>query len=130
MIKVMLLLGISVAAVAEVPSPINKEDKEPLNSEKILLDVGTTAVSDPQIGLQPYAENGNLQGYKCTRIRKGSVYQKAGLRQGDIIHTINHKVMVDSKTAKRLVRGLKRAPYSEVLITRDGESKKLIIKNK
>jgi len=58
------------------------------------------------IGLTPYKKDGSLRGFKVRYIRRGSDFEKLGLRRGDIITAINGEQIVDLSVPMELMRNL------------------------
>jgi len=58
------------------------------------------------IGLVPYKKDGALRGFKVRYIRKGSDFDKLGLRRGDIITGINGEQIIDLSVPMDLMRNL------------------------
>ena len=69
---------------------------------------------------EPNLEGGELNGFKLTRIRDDSIYQKAGIQDGDIIKEINGVSLTDTAQAIRLLNALRSEPEIEIRITRNG----------
>jgi len=59
-----------------------------------------------QIGLTPYKTDGSLHGFKVRFIRKGSDFEKLGLKRGDVITGINGEQIVDLSVPMELMHNL------------------------
>ena len=70
---------------------------------------------------EPYMEGGELRGFKLTRIKEDSIYQKAGLQNDDIIKEINGVSLVDTAQAIKLLNSLRGESDIEIKITRSGK---------
>jgi hypothetical protein len=67
----------------------------------------------------------NPSGFKMVSLEKGSVYEKLGLKQGDVIKTINGKPVNSPKDAMELTNLLKSADKVEIELVRDGSTQKM-----
>jgi len=68
----------------------------------------------------PNMVNGELKGFTLTRIREGSIYQKAGLQNDDIVEEINGVPLTDAAQAIRLLQSLRNENEVDVRIRRGG----------
>lgn len=84
----------------------------PNNMTKILQDAKA----------EPNMVNGELKGFRLTRIREDSVYEKAGFQNNDIVEEINGIPLRDAAGAIRLLNQLKNSKDIEVRIGRSGTS--------
>lgn len=71
---------------------------------------------------EPNIVNGELKGFRLTRIRENSVYEKAGFQNNDIVEEINGLPLRDAAGAIRLLQQLKKAKEIEVRLNRGGSS--------
>ena len=71
---------------------------------------------------EPHYEGGELSGFQVNRIRQDSIYEKAGLRNGDIVKEINGIPLSDAAQAIRLLQSLRGESQIEVRVVRGGES--------
>jgi len=58
------------------------------------------------IGIVPYREGNALRGFKVRFVRRGSDFEKLGLRRGDIITGINGEPLTDYATPMRLLKNV------------------------
>jgi general secretion pathway protein C len=68
----------------------------------------------------PHFENGQPAGYKLIQIVKGSVYEKLGLQNGDILCGVNGENINDPSRAFELLNQLKTASSLELCVKRGG----------
>jgi type II secretion system protein C len=68
----------------------------------------------------PYYINGQLRGFRLWDIDANSVYELAGLKNGDIVMAINGSDIVDVGGAIRMLQRLKDESDASVTIVRDG----------
>lgn len=80
-----------------------------------------------QATAEPYLENGNIAGFKMSQIDENSIYQKAGLRDGDIVTGINGTELNSVAGSITLLKSLKTADNLEVEIRREGVPMKFTI---
>ena len=64
-------------------------------------------------------------GFKLSSMEKGSVYEKLGLKQGDIIKSYNGKPVNSVQESMEMYNQLKTANQAELEIVRDGKIQKL-----
>ena len=62
-----------------------------------------------------------LNGFRLTRIKPESIYEKSGFMNGDIITEINGVSLVDTGQAIRLLQSLRGAEEIEVILLRNGQ---------
>ena len=80
-----------------------------------------------QATAEPYMENGSIAGFKMSQIDEGSIYQKAGLKDGDVVTGINGSELNSVAGSITLLKSLKGADSMEVEIKRDGTPMKFTI---
>ena len=80
-----------------------------------------------QATAEPYMENGAIAGFKMSQIDDGSIYQKAGLKDGDVVTGINGSELNSVAGSITLLKSLKGADNMEVEIKRDGVPMKFTI---
>jgi type II secretory pathway component PulC len=70
----------------------------------------------------PHVVEGSLDGYRCTEISPGSYYERAGLRNGDVIRKIDGEALTDPLLALEKLGRLSSAKHGKVAlrIERDG----------
>ena len=61
---------------------------------------------------------GELKGFRLTRIREGSVYEKAGFQNNDVVEEINGIPLRNAAGAIRLLQQLKSSKEIEVRVIR------------
>ena len=72
----------------------------------------------------------DISGFKLIDIQPGSLYEKLGLKQGDVIKSCNGKPVVTVEDAMALYNKLKTANKVDLEFIRDGQVKKLQYKIK
>ncbi len=71
---------------------------------------------------EPYLVNGELSGFRLTRIREDSIYQKSGFLEGDLVKEINGLPLTDTAQAIKLLNSLKDEREIEVRLERDSKN--------
>ena len=103
----------------ETPSvvTINRENIEKYikNMDKIWKDISITDMK----------RNGKLLGFKVRYIRKGSFFEKIGLKRGDLIVEINGEKIVDYSLPMKKLREFNTLDGLTLTIIRNGERKEL-----
>jgi len=80
-----------------------------------------------QATAEPYLENGQIAGFKMSQIDEGSIYEKAGVRNGDIITGINGQELNSVAGSIALMRSLKGADHLDIDVKRDGIVQKITV---
>jgi general secretion pathway protein C len=70
----------------------------------------------------PNMVDGELRGFRLTRIRSGSIYEKSGFQNDDIVEEINGVSLNDTSQAIRLLQSLRNESSIEIRINRNGSS--------
>ena len=76
----------------------------------------------------PYFEGNELQGYRMTKLKEGSIYQKMGLQANDIVREINGFVLDDASQVLNYLRSLQKEKDFEVEILRSGKLQVIRVK--
>jgi len=79
---------------------------------------------------EPNVVDGEVKGFRLTRVRENSVYLKAGIQNGDIIEEINGVPLKDAANAIRLLQQLRSADDIDVRVKSGESSKTMNIKIK
>ena len=69
---------------------------------------------------EPYFEGGELSGFRLTRIKSGSIYQKSGFLNNDIIREVNGTQLVDTAQTINLLNSLREESEIDITIMRSG----------
>ncbi len=77
------------------------------------------------IGLYEVKENDRLAGFKVRFVRRGSPFEKLGLRRGDIIKAINGEPIVDYATPMRMLRSADTIDDLSLTVERNHEEQEL-----
>jgi general secretion pathway protein C len=75
----------------------------------------------------PHMENGAIVGFKLLQIDEGSIYSKAGLKDDDVITSINGTDLTSAAGAVSLLRSLKGANKLDVEMLRGGGKESISI---
>lgn len=70
----------------------------------------------------PYLENGQIKGFVLTRIRPDSVYEKMGLKDGDVVEAINGIELNDAARAIQTLNAMKNESNIELIVKRNDQS--------
>jgi len=70
----------------------------------------------------PNFENGQPNGYKLFQVVPGSIYDKLGLKNGDLLLGINGQPMSDPAKAFEMLSELKNQSHVELSVKRDGKA--------
>jgi general secretion pathway protein C len=77
------------------------------------------------IGLYEVKHEGKLEGFKVRFVRKGSPFEKLGLRRGDIIKSINGEPIVDYATPMRMLKSADAIDDLSLMVERNHEEQEL-----
>lgn len=100
---------------------VNRELKDELvnnNLSKILM----------QAAAVPHVKEGRLVGFQLLEIDSGSIYEVAGLQNGDVITHINQQPINDAGRAIKALSSLKTAASASFNYLRQDQSHELVIK--
>ena len=121
-------------ATIEKPKPTEKKDDSPI------VDVGGTKRIDrslireysenpekiwKNIGLYEVKNEGKLDGFKVRFVRRGSPFEKLGLKRGDVIKSINGEPIVDYATPMRMLKSADSIDDLSLTIERNHEEQEL-----
>jgi type II secretory pathway component PulC len=80
-----------------------------------------------QATAEPQVENGVIVGFKVSQIDDGSIYQKAGLKDEDVITAINGQELTSVAGAISLLKQLKGADHLDIEVRRGDKPLKFSI---
>ncbi|MBW2636390.1 MAG: PDZ domain-containing protein [Deltaproteobacteria bacterium] len=78
-----------------------------------------------QARVRPYFSEGQADGFMISRIKKGSIFQKMGIRNGDIIQGVNNDPIKSPDDMLELYKGLKSGSQINLNIKRRGKEETL-----
>lgn len=88
------------------------------NLPKVLQDAKAVPYVTPGSG-------GEVSGFKLVAIKAGSIYEKLGLKRGDILRGVNGEPIDSPQKAMEMYQALKNSNNIELTVTRDGSDKNL-----
>ncbi|MEW6056741.1 MAG: type II secretion system protein GspC [Bdellovibrionota bacterium] len=102
---------------------ITKTDETKFEVERNVIDRATTNLSEvlQQARAVPNFENGMPDGYKILQIVPNSIYDKLGLKNGDVICGLNGEPVNDPGKAFQTFNELKTSNHVEICIKRNGK---------
>jgi general secretion pathway protein C len=121
----------AVAAAPAAPAPggtgIQQTSENEFTVPKAEVDSALENMSQlfTQIRAVPHFEGGQSIGFRLFAIRRGSLFDRIGLKNGDIIRSINGNEMTDPSKAMGLLQELRDANNLDVEITRNQQQQKL-----
>ena len=83
-----------------------------------------------QAAAVPYTKNGKLIGFKLLEIDEGSIYNVAGIQNGDVITHINDLPINDAGAAIRALTKLKKASTAKFGYIRNNQANEIIIETR
>lgn len=78
-----------------------------------------------QVRIRPYFSSGKPNGFMINRIKRESIFQKMGLRNGDVIQGVNDQPMGSADDMLELYKGLKSGSEITLRIKRGGKQETL-----
>lgn len=75
-----------------------------------------------QAAATPHTEEGQVKGFIISDITPGSIYEKAGFQNGDLVTAINSSPLSSASAAIKVLNSIKKSTEVEVSITRDNQS--------
>jgi general secretion pathway protein C len=107
----------TVATATKSSVNVNKEeiDSALADMSKILT----------QARVRPYFSEGEADGFMISRIKRGSIFQKMGIRNGDIIQGVNSEPIKSPDDMLELYKGLKSGSQITLNIKRRGKEETL-----
>ena len=127
--------GPSVGQDLQIPEDIYKEDGFERQKSRIKMtgmyrdklvkeDLARVLM---QATVEPYQEGGLIAGFKISQIDAGSIYDKAGLLNGDIITHINEQELSSVANSIKLLQSLKGSNHMEVDVKRGDQKIRLTV---
>ena len=126
--------GVAPLATDPPPSSYKEEGFERKDREmsmtqayrnKLLSTDFTKVLQDAKAS--PNVVDGELKGFILTRVRKDSIYEKAGLQNDDIVEEINGIPLTDTSQAIKLLQSLRNESEIELRINRGGSPQKFLL---
>jgi general secretion pathway protein C len=81
-----------------------------------------------QAAAVPHTENGQLKGFRLLEIDQGSIFDMAGLKNGDVITHINETPINSASAAIKTLNGLRNAEQVSFQYLRANESHELMVR--
>jgi len=77
------------------------------------------------IGIQEVKKSGNLEGFRVTFIRRGSLFAKLGVKRGDVIKSINGQALTSYSAALNVYKDINNAQNITLVIERKNQEMEL-----
>ena len=74
-----------------------------------------------QAHADPYRKQGRTVGFRITRIRPGSIYEKIGLRNGDVLLRVNTRNLDNPAKLLSLYQEMRNKRHISILLSRNGQ---------
>jgi general secretion pathway protein C len=78
-----------------------------------------------QASIQPHSTDGQADGLAVTGIKAGSIFRKMGLRNGDVVKSVNNEAIKSPEDLINMYNELKSSPDISIQIQRRGEERTL-----
>ncbi len=111
------------ARIAPKPTGIERVSTNQFTVSRIEVDKSLADLNNilTQARAVPNFENGIANGYKFFQIVPGSIYDKLGIKNGDVISGLNGQPVTDPGKAFEMMTELKTSNHLELQINRDGK---------
>lgn len=107
------------------PAVSTSHNQQSVNRAEVLREFGNPAKFLSQVTAEPYYEQMKFKGYYIKKVKPNSYAQKLGLKEGDILETVNGQLIDTIQKALRLIGLIHRAPGLSVTVRRGLERKKM-----
>ncbi len=121
--KETLLLDDSPGGAAASSSNIENISEMTVNEAELDQALQNLPLLLTQARAVPYFKNGKSVGLRLFAIKAGSLYEKIGLQNGDILKTVNDNSLADLSQAAKLFEDLKQQRSISVVIERNREER-------
>ncbi len=120
--------------ISTTPKPVKKEKKQAVYQEgdttiisKEAFDKYRKNIKDIRryIGGVPIIKNNKLKGFRISYIKKGSDFDRVGLKRGDIIIAINGEEITDLSVPMRFMNNIDSISAATITVKRGNEVKEL-----
>ena len=99
---------------------VSSEREIVLSKREILRITKDPAKMFTQIRLVPYVKNGKTEGFIFEWVKPGSIFDRIGIRRGDILVSVNNMTISSGEDAFRLLYKLRNEPNLQVVLIRNG----------
>ena len=89
------------------------------------LQPGNTGDTTTKIKLRPFFSKGSPDGVMVYAIKPDSVFNRAGIRNGDIVKSINGTPVSSVEDASSMLSGMENADTAKLTLIRSGETKEI-----
>ena len=79
-----------------------------------------------EISIDEIKENGKIKGFKVKKVKKGSKFDKLGLKKGDVIIRANNIKLTSYRDAFKIYNNIKRLDRVEIVVLRNNQEVELI----
>lgn len=112
------LQGFDTAPRQEIRISKKELNKDLENLPSVLKDARAVPYIEPGAG-------GSIGGFKLVSIKPGSIYEKLGLKQGDVIKGVNGNRLNSPQKAMELYQHLKKGGQVEIQLLQEGAPKNI-----
>ncbi len=105
--------------------PIMPQESRKIDRQRLHSQMRNFSTLLSQARVSPHFNNGKPDGFKISEIVKGSLYEEIGLRNGDIIKSVNGETVTGAEQAMRMYRELQSATFIDVEVERNGRLQQL-----
>ncbi|MEN9785204.1 MAG: hypothetical protein RLZZ299_468 [Pseudomonadota bacterium] len=120
--------GAAVASASGEGGTVEKIGENKYQVDRSLLDsaLGNLESFAGQLRAVPHKDgSGNVDGFRLSAIRKGSLFDKLGIKNGDVVHAINGQAMTSTEGALALYQSLRNEKAFNFEISRRNQRQTL-----
>ncbi len=110
------------------PPPPPRPGEVELSRKEIKRITKDPGIMFREIRLVPYVRKGKTEGFIFEWIKPGSLFDKVGLKKGDILISINNMNIKSGEDAFRILQTLRNAPSLKVVVLRQGRREEISIR--
>ncbi len=108
---------------APLPPPPPPPGEVSLSRKEILRVTKDPGIMFREIRLVPYVRSGRTEGFIFEWIKPGSLFDRVGLRKGDVLVSINNMDIKSGEDAFRILQTLRNSDSLRVVVKRQGRRK-------
>lgn len=96
-----------------------------MSRDQVQQQLGDLPALLSQARVVPNYSNGKADGFVISEISQGSLYQQAGLQNGDVILRVNGQQVTSAQQAMSMYQGLQNAAAIDLELMRAGQMKQV-----
>ena len=106
-------------------SMVGSQEQRRMSRDQVQQQLGDLPALLSQARVVPNYSNGKADGFVISEISQGSLYQQAGLQNGDVILRVNGQQVTSAQQAMSMYQGLQNAAAIDLELMRAGQMKQV-----